>query len=92
MSSWTVTLEHSTLTYLAGAPASGVDTVVTLPRAVLDKVIVKQTTFRGAIAAGVASVSGDAARLDELIGLWDQFPRMFDIAGPARSSSREKRT
>ncbi len=90
--SWTVTLEHSTLTYLAGAPASGVDTVVTLPRAVLDKVIVKQTTFRGAIAAGVASVSGDAARLDELIGLWDQFPRMFDIAGPARSSSREKRT
>ncbi len=84
---WTTTLENCTLSYEQGGSAGPVGTSVVLRRQVLDRVIVKQTSFHEAIAAGEISVTGDAARLDFLMELWDQFPRMFDIVGPARSAS-----
>ena len=47
-----LTLENCALTYLEGAQASTADASFTLPRAVLDEVIAKQTSFPEAVAAG----------------------------------------
>jgi alkyl sulfatase BDS1-like metallo-beta-lactamase superfamily hydrolase len=78
-------LENSALTYAAGALASGADAGFTLARGVLDDVIAKLTTFPDAVAAGKIKVTGDAARLGELMALMDEFPRMFEIVEPKRT-------
>ena len=74
-----LTLENSALTYLAGAQAATADAGFTLPRGVLDEVIAKLTSFPEAVAAGKIKVSGNPMRLAELMGLMDEFPRMFEI-------------
>jgi alkyl sulfatase BDS1-like metallo-beta-lactamase superfamily hydrolase len=78
-------LENSALTNAAGALASGADAGFTLARGVLDDVIAKLTTFPDAVAAGKIKVTGDAARLGELMALMDEFPRMFEIVEPKRT-------
>ncbi len=42
----------------------------------------KQTTFPEAVAAGKIKVAGNPMRLAELMGLMDEFPRMFEIVEP----------
>jgi alkyl sulfatase BDS1-like metallo-beta-lactamase superfamily hydrolase len=53
---------------------------------VLDQVIAKLTTFKDAVEAGKIKVAGDPARLTELMGLMDEFPRMFEIVEPKRTA------
>jgi len=79
-------LENCALTYAAGARAADADASFTLSRAVLDEVIAKLTTFPDAVAAGKIKASGDAMRLDELMTLMDDFPRMFEIVEPKRTA------
>ena len=81
-----LTLENRALTHLRGAQASTADASFTLPRAVLDEVIAKQTTFPEAVAAGqVSPLPATEMRLAELMGLMDEFPRMFEIVEPKRT-------
>jgi alkyl sulfatase BDS1-like metallo-beta-lactamase superfamily hydrolase len=79
-----LTLENCALTYLEGAQAAGADASFTLPRSMLDEVIAKQTSFPEAIASGKIKFTGNAMRLAELMGLMDEFPRMFEIVEPKR--------
>jgi alkyl sulfatase BDS1-like metallo-beta-lactamase superfamily hydrolase len=79
-----LTLENCALTYLEGAQAAGADASFTLPRSMLDEVIAKQTSFPEAIASGKIKFTGNAMRLAELMGLMDEFPRMFEIVEPRR--------
>ncbi|MFL6828136.1 MAG: alkyl/aryl-sulfatase [Bradyrhizobium sp.] len=79
-----LTLENCALTYLEGAQAAGADASFTLPRSMLDEVIAKQTSFPEAIASGKIEFTGNAMRLAELMGLMDEFPRMFEIVEPKR--------
>jgi alkyl sulfatase BDS1-like metallo-beta-lactamase superfamily hydrolase len=79
-------LENSALTYTEGVQAANADASFTLARGQLDQVIAKQTTFQDAVAAGKIKVSGNAARLGELMGLMDEFPRMFEIVEPKRTA------
>jgi alkyl sulfatase BDS1-like metallo-beta-lactamase superfamily hydrolase len=81
-----LTLENCALTYREGAQASTADASFTLPRAVLDEVIAKQTSFPEAVAAGRITFTGNAMRLAELMGLMDEFPRMFEIVEPKRTA------
>jgi alkyl sulfatase BDS1-like metallo-beta-lactamase superfamily hydrolase len=78
-------LENCALTYSEGALAADADAGFTLERATLDEVIAKQTSFPEAIGAGRIKVSGNPMRLAELIGLLDEFPRMFEIVEPKRT-------
>jgi alkyl sulfatase BDS1-like metallo-beta-lactamase superfamily hydrolase len=78
-------LENSALTYTAGVQAANADASFTLARGHLDQVIAKQTTFQDAVAAGKIKVSGNPARLGELMELMDDFPRMFEIVEPKRT-------
>ena len=82
--SFVLTLENCALTYVAGAQAATADASFTLPRGVLDEVIAKQATFPEAMASGKVKFTGNPMRLAELIGLMDEFPRMFEIVEPKR--------
>jgi alkyl sulfatase BDS1-like metallo-beta-lactamase superfamily hydrolase len=81
-----LTLENCALTYIERAQASTADASFTLPRGVLDEVIARQTSFPEAVAAGKIKFTGNAMRLGELMGLMDEFPRMFEIVEPKRAA------
>ena len=81
-----LTLENSALTYVEGALVATADAGFTLARVTFDEVIAKQTTFPEAVAAGKIKFTGDAMRFGELMGLMDEFPRMFEIVEPRRTA------
>src|SRR5437763_6451027 len=81
-----LTLENCALTYADGMQAECADASFTLARGTLDEVIAKQTTFPEAVGAGKISVSGNPMRLAELMALMDEFPRMFEIVEPKRTT------
>ncbi len=81
-----VTLENCALTYIEGAQDAAADAGFTLARGALDEVIAKQTNFPDAVASGKIEVSGNATRLAELMALMDEFPRMFEIVEPRRTT------
>jgi alkyl sulfatase BDS1-like metallo-beta-lactamase superfamily hydrolase len=80
-----LTLENCALTYAEGVQAAGADASFTLPRALLDEVIAKKATFPEAMAAGKITFTGNPMKLGELMGLMDEFPRMFEIVEPKRT-------
>ena len=82
--SFVLTLENCALTYSEGLQSAAADASFTLERATLDEVIARQTSFPEAVAAAKIKVSGNAMRLAELMGLMDEFPRMFEIVEPKR--------
>jgi alkyl sulfatase BDS1-like metallo-beta-lactamase superfamily hydrolase len=79
-------LENCALTYVEGAQPEKADASFTLARGTLDEVIAKQTSFPEAVAAGRIKFTGNAMRLAELMGLMDEFPRMFEIVEPKRTA------
>jgi alkyl sulfatase BDS1-like metallo-beta-lactamase superfamily hydrolase len=81
-----LTLENCALTYISRAQSPAADAGFTLARGTLDEVIAKQTSFPEAVAAGKIKFTGNAARLAELMGLMDEFPRMFEIVEPKRTA------
>ncbi len=80
-----LTLENCALTYAAGAQSPTADAAFTLPRSLLDAVIAKQATLPEAMAAGKIIFTGNPMKLGELMGLMDEFPRMFEIVEPKRT-------
>jgi alkyl sulfatase BDS1-like metallo-beta-lactamase superfamily hydrolase len=81
---YVLNLENAALTYLADRQASDADATLTLTRATLDSIILRQTTFPQAIQSGQIRVEGDASKVTELLGLIDNTPRMFEIIEPKR--------
>jgi alkyl sulfatase BDS1-like metallo-beta-lactamase superfamily hydrolase len=81
-----LTLENCVLTYAEGVRVDNADASFTLARGTLDEVIAKQTNFQDAVAAGKIEATGNLMRLAELIGLMDEFPRMFEIVEPKRAT------
>jgi len=79
-------LENCALTYSEDAQADDADAGFTLARGTLDEVIAKQTSFPDAVALGKIKVSGNPAKLAELMELMDEFPRMFEIVEPKRTA------
>jgi len=75
-------LENSTLTHMPG-PATGATLVVTTTRPVLDSLMVKLSTVAQSIESGGLKVAGDAAILESLFAMLDDFPLMFDILTPS---------
>lgn len=80
-----MTLENAALTYIMAKPVATADITITLPRDALNRIIVKQMTFSEAIQSSRIAVTGDAKKLDELMELMDEFPRMFEIIEPKRA-------
>jgi alkyl sulfatase BDS1-like metallo-beta-lactamase superfamily hydrolase len=79
---YVLNLENAALTYIADKQAQDADASVTLTRATLDSITLRQTTFPEAVKEGTVQVAGDASKLAELLGLLDNFEPMFEVVEP----------
>lgn len=77
-------LQHCALTCLADRYDDRADATVTLDRAVLDGLVLRELSFADAVGRGLARVEGDAAGVAELFGLLDDFALMFEVVEPKR--------
>jgi len=78
-----LTLENSALTHIAGQQP-GADATVTLSRATLDAVTLKETSFPAAVLTGKVKIEGDRAKLAGLMSMLDTFEPMFPVVEPRR--------
>ena len=81
---YVLNLENCALTYLADRRSERADATVTLDRATLDRLILRETTFVDAAQGGLARIEGDAAKVVELFSLLDDFALMFEVVEPKR--------
>ena len=81
---YVLNLEHCSLTYLADRESDGADATVTLDRAVLNRLVLRELTFASALEGGLVTVAGDPAKVIELFDLLDDFTLMFDVVEPHR--------
>jgi alkyl sulfatase BDS1-like metallo-beta-lactamase superfamily hydrolase len=82
--SYVMNLENSALTHTFGKLSGNADVSVTLTRAALDAITLKQRTFMGSVATGDVSISGNPLKLAELFGLLDEFSPGFEIVEPKK--------
>ena len=81
---YVLNLENCALTYLADRQSDDADATVTLDRAALNRLVLRELTFADAIERGVVTVTGDPATVIELFDLLDDFALMFDVVEPHR--------
>lgn len=77
-------LENCALTYLADRRSDRPDATVTLERATLDRLILRELPFPEAIHSGAVRVDGDPGKVGELLDLLDDFSLMFEVIEPKR--------
>ncbi|EKS35483.1 alkyl/aryl-sulfatase [Afipia clevelandensis] len=82
---YVMNLENSALTHTAGKLSDNADASVTLTRAALDAITLKQRTFLGSVLTGDVSVGGNPFKLRELFGLLDEFSTGFEIVEPKKA-------
>jgi len=75
-------LENSALTHRMGPANAKADASLTLTRATLDAIVLKQLSFPDAVKSGQVVIAGDAAKPAELLGLLDEFNPSFAIVTP----------
>ncbi|WP_425987823.1 alkyl/aryl-sulfatase [Afipia sp. DC4300-2b1] len=83
---YVMNLENSALTHTAGKLSDKADASVTLTRAALDAITLKQRTFLGSVLTGDVSVGGNPLKLRELFGMLDEFSTGFEIVEPRKVS------
>ncbi|NEW86564.1 MBL fold metallo-hydrolase [Rhodopseudomonas sp. WA056] len=82
---YTMNLENSALTHVAGKLSDNADVSVTLNRATFDAISLKQRGFLGAVLSGDLWVSGNPLKLRELFGLFEEFSPNFEVIEPVRA-------
>ncbi|MCX7892711.1 MAG: MBL fold metallo-hydrolase [Burkholderiales bacterium] len=75
-------LENSALTHVMGKQAPDADATVTLNRATLDQITLRQKTFVDAAKAGEVRIQGNGARVQELLGMLVEFNPVFAVVTP----------
>ncbi len=83
---YVMNLENSALTHTSGKLSDKADASVTLTRAALDAITLKQRTFLGSVLTGDVSVGGNPLKLRELFGLLDEFSTGFEIVEPRKAA------
>ena len=81
---YVLNLENCALTYLADRRRDGADATVTLDRATLDRLVLRELPLADAMHSGAVRIDGDAAKVGELLGLLDDFSLMFQVVEPKR--------
>ncbi len=66
---------------MIGKDAAKADATVTIPRAVFEQVVLGQRSMADAIKVGDAAVVGNATRVTQLFGLFDDFDTAFSHCG-----------
>jgi alkyl sulfatase BDS1-like metallo-beta-lactamase superfamily hydrolase len=83
---YVMNLENSALTHIEGRPAENADLSLTMTRATLDALTLKQRSFIGAVATRDIIFSGNPQKLQELMGMLDAFTPDFEIIEPKKSN------
>jgi alkyl sulfatase BDS1-like metallo-beta-lactamase superfamily hydrolase len=81
---YVLNLENCALTYLADRQGDPADAAVTLERAVLNRLVLREVTFADAVQRGLVRIEGQATKVAELFGLLDDFTPTFEVVEPAR--------
>jgi alkyl sulfatase BDS1-like metallo-beta-lactamase superfamily hydrolase len=77
-----IELENGVLNHTADRQADDADATVTLTRDTLNSIILQETKLADAISAGDVKVSGDQAKLEEVVSYLDSFEFWFNIVTP----------
>jgi alkyl sulfatase BDS1-like metallo-beta-lactamase superfamily hydrolase len=83
---YVMNLENSALTHTSGKLSDNADASVTLTRAALDAITLKQRTFLGSVLTGDVSVGGNPLKLRELFGMLDEFSTGFEVVEPKKAA------
>ncbi|EAR2011577.1 SCP2 sterol-binding domain-containing protein, partial [Salmonella enterica] len=75
-------LENGVLNHTANAEAKDADATLTLSRDTLNKIILKETTLKQAEESGDVKLTGNGAKLDEMLSYMDKFEFWFNIVTP----------
>jgi alkyl sulfatase BDS1-like metallo-beta-lactamase superfamily hydrolase len=77
-----VELENGVLNHTKDVQADDAGATVTLPRSALNKIMLGEETLDQATSSGEVKVTGDAAKLTELVSYLDKFEFWFNIVTP----------
>ena len=83
---YVLNLENCALTYLADRQRARADATVTLDRAVLNQLVLRELSFSDALQARLLSIEGNSAKVTELFSLLDDFTLMFEVVEPKRQN------
>ncbi|MGO4154060.1 alkyl/aryl-sulfatase [Cupriavidus sp. YAF13] len=79
---YAMTLRNSALTYLASAQSAQATATITLDKATLDRISLKQLTLPDAIRDGSIRIEGNPQAVASLFGMLDTFDGYFSIVTP----------
>ncbi len=79
---YVLNLENCALTYLADRQSDSADATVTLDRAALNRLVLRELSFAQATASGLVQIDGDPGKVAELFGLLDDFTLAFEVVEP----------
>jgi alkyl sulfatase BDS1-like metallo-beta-lactamase superfamily hydrolase len=79
---YVLALENGALNHTPNAQVKDADATVTIPRTVLNNIVLGETTLDKAIEAGKVTVEGKKESLDELVSMLDKFDFWFNIVTP----------
>ncbi|KFC11289.1 putative hydrolase [Trabulsiella guamensis ATCC 49490] len=75
-------LENGVLNHTANAESKNADATITLNRATLNKIILQEETLKQAEEKGEVKITGNSAKLNEMLGYMDKFEFWFNIVTP----------
>lgn len=81
-----VTGSRTDLTYLADRQSDRADATVTTERAVLNRLVLRETSLAEAVQRGLAVIDGSPDVVAELVGLLDDFTLVFEVVEPKRGA------
>lgn len=79
---YSVEMGNGVLNHTEGVLAKDADAKVTLTRDTLNKIVLKETSLKDALASGGIKVDGTQGKLEELVSYMDDFDFWFNIVTP----------
>ena len=70
------------LNHTEGLAAKDADATISLTRDTLNKIVLKETTLKDALASGEIKEEGTKGKLEELVSYMDNFDFWFNIVTP----------
>lgn len=80
--SYLITVENGTMNYAKGKTDPNANVSLTMTKADLNAVQLKEATMEDKIASGAIKLEGNKATLGQFLGLLDTFPYWFNIVTP----------
>ncbi len=79
---YTLELENGVLNHTANVQADNADATIALNRTTLNKIILQEETLKQAQTRGEVKITGDSAKLDQMLSYMDKFEFWFNIVTP----------